>query len=96
MDNLTIATHEDTVEVMKRIFPSHNVVSSPRATKNSDLINGTFGGIQAYTTTEVPALRRLIGREPFVTPLEGHNGAKLGYSQVRTKICFQAANLLLW
>lgn len=81
--SLKIGTHEDTVEVMKRIFPSHPVVSSPRATKNTDLLSGAYGAIQAYTTTEVPALRRALGgKDPFVTPLEGMNGAKLGYSQV--------------
>ena len=77
-----IGTHEDTVEVMKRIFPSHDVVASPRATKNTDLVSGTVGGIQAYTTTEVPALRRALGQDPVVTPLEGLNGTKLGYGQV--------------
>ena len=84
VDDLKIGTHEDTVEVMKRIFPSYNVVASPRATKNTDLLNGEFGAIQAYTTTEVPALRRQLGKEPFVTPLEGLNGTKLRYSQVRS------------
>jgi len=82
VDDLKIGTHKDTVEVMKRIFPSYNVVASPRATKNTDLLNGEFGAIQAYTTTEVPALRRQLGKEPYVTPLEGLNGTKLGYSQV--------------
>lgn len=79
---MKIGTHEDTVEIMQRIFPEHTVVASPRASKNTDLVNGTVGAIQAYTTTEVPALRRQLGDEPFVTPMEGHNGAKLGYSQV--------------
>lgn len=79
---LTIGTHEDTVEVMKRIFPMHSVVASPRATKNTDLLAGKVGAIQAYTTTEVPCLRRELGHDPVVTPLEGLNGAKLGYSQV--------------
>ncbi len=79
---LKIGTHEDTVEIMKRIFPSHDVVASPRATKNTDLMSGTAGAIQAYTTTEVPALRRALGNDPVVTPLEGLNGTKLGYSQL--------------
>lgn len=79
---LKIGTHEDTVEVMKRIFPFHDVIASPRATKNTDLISGQVEAIQAYTTTEVPALRRSLGEEPVVTELEGLNGTKLGYSQV--------------
>ncbi len=82
MKGCKIGTHEDTVDIMKRIFPSNEVVASPRATKNTDLINGDYGAIQAYTTTEVPALRHQLGHEPFVTPLEGLNGTKLGYSQV--------------
>jgi len=81
-EKLTIGTHEDTVEIMKRIFPSHDVVASPRATKNTDLLSGALGAIQAYTTTEVPALRRVLGQAPIITPLEGLNGTKLGYSQV--------------
>jgi len=79
---LSIGTHEDTVELMQRIFPERRIVASPRATKISDLTDGTYSGIQAYDTTEVPALRRLLGKEPFVTPMEGCNGARLGYSQV--------------
>ena len=79
---LKIGTHEDTVDIMKRIFPMHDVVASPRATKNRDLLSGTVGAIQAYTTTEVPALRRSLGQDPMFTPLEGLNGTKLGYSQL--------------
>jgi methylenetetrahydrofolate dehydrogenase (NADP+)/methenyltetrahydrofolate cyclohydrolase len=87
---LKIGTHEDTVDVMQRIFPSHEVVASPRASKNTDLLSGAgglgisggIGAIQAYTTTEVPALRRALGFDPFVTTLEGLNGTKLGYGQV--------------
>jgi methylenetetrahydrofolate dehydrogenase (NADP+)/methenyltetrahydrofolate cyclohydrolase len=79
---LKIGTHEDTVDIMTRIFPSHEVFASPRATKNTDLLSGGLGAIQAYTTTEVPALRRALGHDPVVTPLEGLNGTKLGYSQV--------------
>mmetsp|Transcript_11552 Transcript_11552/g.17437 ORF Transcript_11552/g.17437 Transcript_11552/m.17437 type:complete len:226 (+) Transcript_11552:52-729(+) len=79
-----IGTHEDTVDIMKRIFPDHEVVASPRATKNTDLLGRKYEAIQAYTTTEVPALRRHLtdNEELFVTPLEGLNGTKLGYSQV--------------
>ena len=80
--HLKIGTHEDTVEVMKRIFPNHDAVASPRSTKIRDLTSGDFGAIQAYDTTEVPALRRALGYDPIVTPLEGLNGTKLGYSQV--------------
>eukprot|EP00978_Attheya_sp_CCMP212_P025352 scaffold81384_cov43-Attheya_sp.AAC.1 len=80
--SLKIGAHEDTVELMKRIFPSHEVVASPRSSKNTDLTSGELGAIQAYTTTEVPALRRLLGHDPVVTPLEGLGGAKLGYGQV--------------
>jgi len=76
-----IGTHEDTVLLMKRVFPDHEVVASPRCNKITDLTSGTVGAIQAYTTTEVPTLRHM-GKEPIVTLMEGHNGAKLGYSQV--------------
>jgi hypothetical protein len=79
---MTIGAHEDTVQLMKRIFPDHDVFASPRSTKNQDLLSNQFGAIQAYTTTEVPALRRGLGVEPKVTKLEGLNGTKLGYSQV--------------
>jgi hypothetical protein len=78
----TIGAHEDTVDILQRIFPSSKVVASPRATKISDLTAGTVDGIQAYTTTEVPTLRRQLGREPDVVHLEGLHGTKLGYSQV--------------
>ena len=54
----------------------------PALQQNTDLVKNTFGGIQAYTTTEVPALRRGLGTDPNVTLLEGLNGTKLGYSQV--------------
>ncbi len=84
VNGMKIGVHEDTVELMKRIFPKSEVVASPRSTKNTDLLKNTFDGIQAYTTTEVPALSRALGEgvNPNVTLLEGLNGAKLGYSQV--------------
>mmetsp|Transcript_54299 Transcript_54299/g.65493 ORF Transcript_54299/g.65493 Transcript_54299/m.65493 type:complete len:653 (-) Transcript_54299:67-2025(-) len=78
----TIGAHEDTVALLERIFPDRNVVASPRASKTSDLRSGKVDGIQAYTTTEVPALRRYLGYDPVVTKLEGLRGAKLGYGQV--------------
>ena len=83
-ESLKIGAHEDTVDLMKRIFPSHEVVASPRATKNTDLLSNNDGisAIQAYTTTEVPALRRALKEDPVVTTLEGLNGTKLGYSQL--------------
>lgn len=94
-----VGGHEDTVELLKRVLiydnfeqdPKHSVVVSPRATKITDLLEGRLDAIQAYTTTEVLTLQRIIegatgGKH---TPedlssvlLEGHNGAKLGYSQV--------------
>jgi len=81
--NTTIGAHEDTVHLLQRIFPHSKVVASPRATKITDLTDGTLDGIQAYSTTEVPTLRRQLGgREPNVTPLEGLNDTKLGYGQV--------------
>jgi len=84
--HFTISAHEDTVDIMKRIFPSpfYNVVASPRATKVTDLISGKTDSIQAYDTTEVPTLRRNLHDEKdlFVTHLEGFNDTKLGYSQV--------------
>lgn len=81
-EKMKIGVHEDTVELMRRIFPEHDVVASPRSTKNHDLVSGKYDAIQAYTTTEVPALRRGLGAEPTVSTLEGLRGTKLGYSQV--------------
>lgn len=94
-----VGGHEDTVDLLKRILiydnfeedPNHSVVVSPRATKITDLLEGKLDAIQAYTTTEVLTLKRIIegatgGKHKpedlsFIV-LEGHNGAKLGYSQV--------------
>ena len=59
-DGDVIGAHEDTVELLQRIFPKQTVVASPRGTKNTDLLDGTYAGIQAYTTTEVPALHHLM------------------------------------
>mmetsp|Transcript_4068 Transcript_4068/g.9411 ORF Transcript_4068/g.9411 Transcript_4068/m.9411 type:complete len:1141 (-) Transcript_4068:76-3498(-) len=78
-----IGTHEDTVDIMRRILDSDKAVASPRSSKINDLLSNKYEGIQAYTTTEVPTLRRALdGKDPIVTRLEGLNGAKLGYSQV--------------
>uniref|UniRef100_A0A7S4AF51 Thiamine pyrimidine synthase n=1 Tax=Pseudo-nitzschia australis TaxID=44445 RepID=A0A7S4AF51_9STRA len=90
-----VGAHEDTVDLLKRImiFDSdqvarHKVVASSRATKNMDLFNGDLDAIQAYTTTEVPTLQRMLertgktGKAVASIPLEGLNGAKLGYSQM--------------
>jgi len=77
-----IGAHEDSVEIMKKIFPQHQVVASPRSTKTRDLLSGKVGAIQAYTTTEVPTLRRVLHADPDVIEMERYNGAKLGYSQV--------------
>lgn len=77
-----IGAHEDTVELMRRIFPDKKVIASPRSSKISDLKSGALDGIQAYLTTEVPTLRReLDGKEPVVAAMEGLNGSKLGYGQ---------------
>lgn len=82
-DIRTIGAHEDTVDLLQRIFPHAKVVASPRATKNTDLLNGTYDAIQVYTTTEVPTLQRL---HPHVTQWEledlNDSSAQLGYSQV--------------
>ena len=94
-----VGAHEDTVDLLKRILiydnyqqgPKHLVVASPRATKIQDLVEGKLDAIQAYTTTEVLTLQRIVEEatggkhkpEDLSTILlEGHNGAKLGYSQV--------------
>ena len=94
-----VGGHEDTVDLLKRILiydnyeqdPKHSVVVSPRATKITDLLEGRLGAIQAYTTTEVLTLERIVegatngqckAEDLSTIPLEGHNGAKLGYSQV--------------
>lgn len=84
-----IGAHEDTVELLQRIYPQQTVVASPRGSKNTDLLEGTYQGIQAYTTTEVPALHRLMegkGMDPnsleFQVLENGTNGVELGYSQM--------------
>lgn len=58
------------------------------------LVSGKVDGIQAYTTTEVPALHLGLGKDPTVTTLEGLNGTKLGYSQVlfTADECMDGAN----
>mmetsp|Transcript_3249 Transcript_3249/g.4678 ORF Transcript_3249/g.4678 Transcript_3249/m.4678 type:complete len:755 (-) Transcript_3249:1665-3929(-) len=97
-EKIVVGAHEDTVSLIKRILSlgpnggeEYDVVASPRATKNSDLKSGKLGAIQAYLTTEVPTLQRELemgGDDCTATsgvvapPLEGMNGAKLGYSQV--------------
>jgi len=86
----TIGAHEDTVELLTRIFgdTGDTVVACPRATKNSNLLEGKLDAIQAYTTTEVPTLRKILertgatGKSVGSVPLEGLHGAKLGYSQM--------------
>mmetsp|Transcript_28967 Transcript_28967/g.42281 ORF Transcript_28967/g.42281 Transcript_28967/m.42281 type:complete len:1000 (+) Transcript_28967:2-3001(+) len=59
-----------------------SVIASPRATKNTDLMSGEVDAIQAYTTTEVPTLGLMTGKDIYTQYLEGLNGAKLGYSQM--------------
>jgi len=88
-NEIVVGAHDDTVPLLTRMlqeYPNYSVVGSPRSTKNTDLLEGTFDAIQAYTTTEVPTLERLLhqqGRgEVRSIPLEGMNGAKLGYSQM--------------
>jgi len=93
-DGDVIGAHEDTVELLQRIFPKQKVVASPRGTKNTDLLDGTYAGIQAYTTTEVPALHRLAesrGMNPNAVTFQvledvfdNSNGTspQLGYSQM--------------
>ena len=76
-----IGAHEDTVELMQRVFPNMQATASPRATKISDLKAGNVDAIQAYLTTEVLTLQRDLGQDPTVIPMEGRNGAKLGYGQ---------------
>jgi len=88
-NEIVVAAHDDTVSLLTRMlkdYPNYSVIGSPRATKNTDLLDGKFDAIQAYTTTEVPTLERLLhqqGRgEVRAIPLEGMNGARLGYSQM--------------
>ena len=88
----TIGCHEDTVDLLKRIYPQLTIVASPRGTKNSDLLNGTCDGIQAYTTTEVPALHRILkerGMDPgslHVNVLEDGSGRRgPAYAQARRR-----------
>lgn len=94
-----VGAHEDTVDLLKRILiydnfeqdPRHTVRVSPRANKITDLLEGRLDAIQAYTTTEVLTLERIIASATLgahqagdisTILLEGHNGARLGYSQV--------------
>ena len=85
-----VGAHEDTVSLLKRILEKEqhptSVIASPRASKITDLLEGRLDSIQAYATTEVPTLERRIGDDGnstvISTPLEGWNGAKLGYSQM--------------
>ena len=93
---MVIGAHEDTVPLLNKILEQKqqrpSVVASPRSTKIMDLLEGRVDMIQAYTTTEVPTLERRIGdvvdgsgnalAKVSYSPLEGMNGAKLGYSQV--------------
>ena len=91
-ENMTIGAHEDTVELLKRLFPQHQVIASPRSSKVTDLRNGTVDAIQAYTTTEVATLEAAMPQESLhVTPLEGLGDAHLGYGQVlfTTKECLE-------
>ena len=91
-DGDVIGAHEDTVELLQRIFPKQKVVASPRGTKNTDLLDGTYQGIQAYTTTEVPALHHLMesrGMDPNAVTfqvledvVDGDSAPQLGYSQM--------------
>ena len=85
-NEVVIGAHEDTVELLERIVAREantKVIASPRASKNTDLASGALGAIQAYTTTEVPALQRAHGQDKVhVQSLEGWNGCKLGYSQM--------------
>jgi len=76
---------------MKRCFPQYNVVSSPRASKVTDLISGKVDAIQVYTTTEIPTLRRMLqdlnpgsaaGDSLVTIPLNWNGKIHLGYSQV--------------
>lgn len=90
-DGDAIGAHEDTVELLQRIFPKQRVLASPRGTKITDLVDGTYDGIQAYTTTEVPALHYFLksrGLDPNAVTFQvledsiDDNGGNLGYSQM--------------
>ena len=95
-DVITVGAHEDTVSLLKRILKDdddadskkYSVIASPRASKNTDLVDGKLDAIQAYSTTEVPTLERFGhgdgpgGFSVNSLTLEGLNGAKLGYSQM--------------
>ncbi len=82
-----IGAHEDTVSLLQRILlpqDEYDVMASPRSTKLTDLQNGTYDMIQAYTTTEVPTLQRTFGDSVKVQFLEESllGSGSLGYSQV--------------
>lgn len=91
-EGAVVAAHVDTVDLLQRLLPRQRVEARPRGIKTTDLLEGRCAGVQAYATTEVPALRRRLadlGRDPgalTVRRLEGLAGdggpARLGYSQV--------------
>jgi len=81
---LRIAAHEDTVDLLRRIVPSAEVLAHPREKKLQGLTTGEFDAIQAYDVMETLKIARETKEEPEVLRLEGpaFPGVALGYSQV--------------
>mmetsp|Transcript_24267 Transcript_24267/g.26055 ORF Transcript_24267/g.26055 Transcript_24267/m.26055 type:complete len:1191 (+) Transcript_24267:258-3830(+) len=83
---LIVGAHQNTVSLIGRILSNdskYSVIATPQTTKINDLLDSKLDMIQAYTMTEIPTLEcRGHGVNVDSMPLEGLNGAKLGYSQL--------------
>jgi S-adenosylmethionine:tRNA-ribosyltransferase-isomerase (queuine synthetase)/predicted adenine nucleotide alpha hydrolase (AANH) superfamily ATPase/5,10-methylene-tetrahydrofolate dehydrogenase/methenyl tetrahydrofolate cyclohydrolase/pterin-4a-carbinolamine dehydratase len=86
-----IGTHDDTVELVQRLFPDSEVVAVPRELKMGMLLSGELDGVQIYDAMEALELdqRKLA---PVVLPLCGREGSNLGYAQAIFMPQFQLAN----
>ena len=79
---MRIGVHDDTVDLVKRLLPSADVVSVGREEKMGMLIGGKLDAVQVYDCMETLKRERDLGAPPSLLPLEGLGGARLGYAQV--------------
>ena len=79
---MRIGVHDDTVDLVKRLLPSADVVSVGREDKMGMLIGGKLDAVQVYDCMETLKMERDLGALPSLLPLEGLGGARLGYAQV--------------
>ena len=77
-----IGVHVDTVDLVKRLLPSADVVSVGREEKMGMLVGGKLDAVQVYDCMETLKMERDLGAPPALLPLEGLGGARLGYAQV--------------